>query len=70
MRTAETVVRVERASVRLASRCGGARSIRPRRCAASAQRYTTMWSKRPSARGGSQIARLRTPRARQKTSVR
>eukprot|EP00974_Lingulodinium_polyedra_P112379 10871750-Lingulodinium_polyedra.AAC.1 len=39
--------RVECASVRLASRRGGGRSIRPHRCAAFAKCYTMMRSNRP-----------------------
>eukprot|EP00974_Lingulodinium_polyedra_P069335 6713233-Lingulodinium_polyedra.AAC.1 len=40
---------MECASVRFASRCGGAQSIRPHRCVTFEQRYTTMRLNRPIA---------------------
>eukprot|EP00974_Lingulodinium_polyedra_P106732 10333285-Lingulodinium_polyedra.AAC.1 len=36
-------------NVRVASRCGGRRSIRPHHCVTVAKRYTMMRSNRPSA---------------------
>eukprot|EP00974_Lingulodinium_polyedra_P085027 8231233-Lingulodinium_polyedra.AAC.1 len=40
---------MERASMRLASRCASGRSIRPHRCAAFAKRCRTIWSDRVAA---------------------
>eukprot|EP00974_Lingulodinium_polyedra_P039428 3780643-Lingulodinium_polyedra.AAC.1 len=57
--------RMECACVRLASRCGGGRLIRPHRCAAFAERYNDAVESTVRHRRCSQISRSRFPRAQQ-----
>eukprot|EP00974_Lingulodinium_polyedra_P105365 10202289-Lingulodinium_polyedra.AAC.1 len=58
---------MEHASVRLASRCGGRRSIRPYHCARSLKPCTMMRSNRPrTAATPRESHASHTPRARRK----
>eukprot|EP00974_Lingulodinium_polyedra_P040089 3847892-Lingulodinium_polyedra.AAC.1 len=52
---------MERASVRLASRCGGGRSIRLNHYATFAKRYTMMRSPSPSAAATARSSHARRP---------
>eukprot|EP00974_Lingulodinium_polyedra_P050426 4849243-Lingulodinium_polyedra.AAC.1 len=61
---------MESASVRLASRCGGGRSIRPHRCAVCAKRHNDAVESTVCGCSGSQIARSRTSCPRQFSGVR
>eukprot|EP00974_Lingulodinium_polyedra_P007470 710659-Lingulodinium_polyedra.AAC.1 len=55
---------MERASVRLASRCSGERSIRPHHCATFANNCAMMQSSPPSAAAAARLSHARALHAR------